>query len=365
MTNIYLEEDEGMIKSPWAWRRLHLWTVMCDLWRNQPTSASEIARRLGASLPTISQLLKHLIEGGVVIRAGQKKVRGGRPRNLLRIDPEVAHVLVVDVNARSVSTALVNASLKIVTKRERKGLTRISDIVESLLKDFEELELNRRKGKLVGISVVLPCASENSGETDPDVLFNFHSAKLGELLERRLKTRVIVVNGVKVYTMGEWLRARHIPWDYFHLHLGRILSGALMLNGHIHEMDENDVAKINRMVYAMEAGNDHGLIRFEEEYEKALCAVEAGEKEGKAHLVNLLAVAVTNITALIGIKHVTLGGPYSKLLELNDMIEIEKRVWETCQEHIATIEKSSSEEEAPFIGGAVKIFKETLLSIAR
>ncbi|RLF38712.1 MAG: hypothetical protein DRN12_08025 [Thermoplasmata archaeon] len=76
--------------------------------------------------------------------------------------------------------------------------------------------------------------------------------------------------------------------------------------------------------------------KSEEEYEKALRAVETGEQEGKIHLVNLLA-AVMNIVALIGIKHVVLGGPYSKLLGLNDMLEMEKRVWETCREHDATI----------------------------
>ena len=352
-----------MIKGPWTWRRLHLWMVMCDLWRNQPTSVSEIARRLETGSPTISQLLKRLMESGLVIRSGQKRVHGGRPRNLLHIDPEVAHALVVNVNAHSVSTALVDASLEIVTKREQKDLTQISDIVESIMKDFEELESSRRRGKLVGISVVLPCVSEGLKETDLGTLLTFHGTKLGELLEKRLQTKVIIVNGVKVYAIGEWLKSRHIPWNYFYLYLGKTLNGVLMLNGHIHGMDEYGTTRIGRMVYTVETESDYGLFCFEEEYERILRAVEVGKKEGKAHLVNLLTAAVANIVALIGIKHVVLGGPYSKLLGLNDMLEMEKRVWETCREHDVSIEKSSSERDAPFIGGAVRLFKEALLSI--
>jgi len=353
-----------VIKSPWIWRRLHLRIVVRDLLRNQPTSVSEIAHRLGAGTPTISQILKRSIERGLVVRTGQKRVRGGRPRNLLRIEPSAAYALVVDVFSQPISIALVNASLEVVMKKHRETENRASGVIESILESFEELASSVERDKLAGVSVILPSVLERPTErATSSTLLAFRGVKLGELLEKKLQTKVMILNDARAYAVGEWLRSHHIPWHYFYLHLGKTLDGALMLNGHVYEGDEGSAGKIGEMVYTADLENDLRITRLSEAYERTLHCIENRKDEGKTRMVNLLSVAVMNAVALMGVKHVVLGGPHNELLELNDLLEIEQRVWENCHKHDVTIEKSSAKDEAPFIGGAMHLFEEVLLPL--
>jgi len=353
-----------MIKSPWIWRRLHLRIVMRDLLRNQPTSISEIAHRLGTSTPTISQIMRRPIECGLIVSTGQKKGRGGRPKNLLRVKPSAVYALVINVSSQFISIALVDASLEVVMKKYREAENHTFDVIESILESFEELTSGVESNKLAGVSVILPSALEYLTERAvSNTLSTLRGVKWRELLEKKLQTKVVILSDVKAYAIGEWLRLRHIPWYYFYLHLGKTLDGVLISNGHVCEVNERPVGKVGGIVYAADLGNDLRITRLSEAYERTLHYIENRKSEGKTRMVYLLSIAVTNVVALMGVKHVILGGPYSELLELNDLLEIEQRVWKNCHKHDVTIEKSSAKDEAPFVGGAMHLFEEVFLPL--
>ena len=63
-------------------------------------SRSTLAARTGLSLPTVAAILQELMAVGLVRSDGRRAVTGGRPAGLVTLDPDVRHVLAVDLSGR-------------------------------------------------------------------------------------------------------------------------------------------------------------------------------------------------------------------------------------------------------------------------
>src|SRR5262245_17740298 len=80
-----------------------------------PLSRLELGQRSGLSSATVSTVVADLIDDGLIVEAGQVDSGGGRPRVLLRVNPEYGYFVGVDVGETGVTVELFDLAMQRVS----------------------------------------------------------------------------------------------------------------------------------------------------------------------------------------------------------------------------------------------------------
>src|SRR5262249_36585913 len=88
-------------------RSVLLWSLYFD----QPRGRNDLSRATGLSPASVSNVTRDLIDEGIVIEAGSVESDGGRPRVLLRINPDHGYVIGVDVGETRVRVELFDLAM--------------------------------------------------------------------------------------------------------------------------------------------------------------------------------------------------------------------------------------------------------------
>ena len=152
----------------------------------------ELGSRTGLSAATVSNVTAALIADGVVIEVGQEESEGGRPRILLRVDPEYRYLIGVDIGEPQVQVELFDLAM------------------QPLAKTTYPLPANGATPEAVTRAVVDGVA---------DVLAR------GEIAPERVLGVGVGVPGIVEYGVQEVVHARTLGWD--RVPLRRMLADGL------------------------------------------------------------------------------------------------------------------------------------------
>jgi predicted NBD/HSP70 family sugar kinase len=86
-----------------------LWSLYFD----QPCSRQDLSEATGLSSASVSNVIRELIHEGIVIEAGSVDSDGGRPRVLLRINPDYGYVVGIDVGETRVRVELFDLTMTV------------------------------------------------------------------------------------------------------------------------------------------------------------------------------------------------------------------------------------------------------------
>ncbi|WP_222853727.1 ROK family transcriptional regulator [Fodinicola acaciae] len=92
-------------------RRHNRSALLTKLFQDGPLSRHELSGPTGLSAATVSNVIGGLIDEGLVVEAGMVDSDGGRPRVLLRVNPEYGHVVGVDVGETGIKVELFDLSM--------------------------------------------------------------------------------------------------------------------------------------------------------------------------------------------------------------------------------------------------------------
>ncbi|HEX3750371.1 MAG TPA: ROK family transcriptional regulator [Streptosporangiaceae bacterium] len=90
-------------------RSVLLWSLYVD----QPCSRQDLSEATGLSSASVSNVIRELIAEGIVVEAGSVDSDGGRPRVLLRINPDYGYVVGVDVGETRVRAELFDLTMTV------------------------------------------------------------------------------------------------------------------------------------------------------------------------------------------------------------------------------------------------------------
>jgi predicted NBD/HSP70 family sugar kinase len=93
-------------------RRHNRSALLSALYLDGPCSRQDLIGSTGLSQGTVSTVVGELIDDGLVVEAGLVDSDGGRPRVLLRVNPEYAHVIGIDVGETRVRTELFDLAMR-------------------------------------------------------------------------------------------------------------------------------------------------------------------------------------------------------------------------------------------------------------
>src|SRR5918999_2394644 len=95
-------------------RSVLLWSLYFD----QPMSRQDLSQATGLSPASVSNVTRELISEGIVVEAGSVDSDGGRPRVLLRFNPDHCYVIGVDVGETRIRVELFDLMMTVRAKAD-------------------------------------------------------------------------------------------------------------------------------------------------------------------------------------------------------------------------------------------------------
>jgi len=143
--------------------------LLWSLYFRQAHSRQELSEATGLSQASVSNVVRELLDEGVVIEAGSVDSDGGRPRVLLEINPEYGYVIGVDIGETRVLVELFDLAM---TERAQAGYRLnpsehdVGVVVEGVLKGLNAVLADGKVGPsaILGVGVGVPGIVEQGPE---------------------------------------------------------------------------------------------------------------------------------------------------------------------------------------------------------
>ena len=199
-----------------------------------------LSKEVGIALPTVSTLVRDLMKRGLICEHGFGESAGGRKPARLKLSPDYAGAIGVELTTRRISSSVVDlvGNIRANQVRPMPDDDSVSSILENLfaligglINQIGELPL---RGIGIGISGLVDRAGRVSREL-PEAE-GWKDVKLAEIIEQRFGLPTTLLNAVHSATLGEW---RFGQWrdgrNMVYLHMGRGISLGLIADGKLYQ----------------------------------------------------------------------------------------------------------------------------------
>lgn len=190
-------------------RRTNRSTVLSRLYLAGPLSRPEISRDTGLSPATVSNVTAELVEEGIVVEAGQVDSDGGRPRALLRVDPDYGYVIGVDVGETRVRVELFDMAMRrraLVDRQLPSARPRPETVVSRVLTGLSDVieEAGVREEKILGAGIGVFGLVEQGPEVAVHAqTVGWRGVPLERLLRVGTRLPLFIDNGAKALGQAE------------------------------------------------------------------------------------------------------------------------------------------------------------------
>jgi len=216
--------------------------VLKGLKSTESHSRAALARQLGLSKITISQIVADLIAEGLIEEAGEGRPRstGGRKPILLTLSSSSRFVMGLDIGLTNTVVAL--AGLKGERLVQFRVPTNAKHDIQSILAQVDDLvgaalaKQSVSKDRIVGVGISIGglIESQNGFITfSPD--FGWQDVPFRSLVESRLNMPVTLDNCTRVMAFGEkWQEKSRDSENIFYINLGYGIGSAIVMHGRIY-----------------------------------------------------------------------------------------------------------------------------------
>jgi predicted NBD/HSP70 family sugar kinase len=214
-----------------------------------PISRAEVARQTGISRPTVSLVLRSLLEDGLVRETAHDAEGPHYGAVYYEADREAAVVLGVDFGSRAVRTALCDLSSGVRAKEEIRSRGSVEERIDALASSVRSLlRTSRLPGDLLENAVVALPAVVHPTElrvSEAD-LPGLGASDLHEQLERALRVPVTLENDVNLAAVAEQRRgvAADVA-DFAFLLVGAGLGAAVVLDRKLHRGHNGNAGELD------------------------------------------------------------------------------------------------------------------------
>lgn len=309
--------------------------VLALLREEGPVSRSDIAGRMGLSLPAVSAIVADFIRDELAKEVGSGRSSGGRKPRLLEFNPAAGLVIGVDLGGSKVAAALADLAGEIKARSSRS--TDVSDaesVYVGLRRTIDDLlrEAEVPSGRLRGIGVGAPGVVDPAGgrvSFAPN-LPRWHGYPLRERLRLDYGVPVFVDNDVNLATLGEkWFGAGRGVRDFIMVSVGTgigagIVAGDRLLRGYNHAAGEVGYMLLGRENLGAYFGG-HGCLENAPDARPGasdvrpdppgaravLDAARRGDRQMRravSEVMTDLGIAVANMVCLLNPQRVIIGG---------------------------------------------------------
>ena len=322
-------------------RALNERTVLDAVRASGPISRAELARQTGISRPTVSLVLRALLEDGLV-RESEHDTEGPHyGARYYEADPEAAVVLGVDFGSRAVRTALCDLNGEVRARVEMRSRGSVEQRIDALASTCRSLLRTSKlpPDLLENAVVAVPAVvSPADGKVSSADLPGLGSSDLREQLGMALRVPVTLENDVKLAAIAEQRNgvAQGVA-DFGFLLVGSGLGAAVVLDWRLHrghsgaagELDAvrngrpDDVdpcaAAVSRLAAEFAATGKKTILEQPFEVQEIFSAARNGDEVAAAVVAETarrIALHVLPLAATLDLPLVVLGGSVGANLEV-------------------------------------------------
>ena len=335
-------------------------------------SRTEIAKANGISGPTILKISGFLLDEGLVVEAGEHSETVGRKPQLLKSNPNRYFAIGALVEGAYVHAGLVNlnAELHSVLKEKTNNDLR-SIMMDQLPRMITRLitDSGLSKDRILGAGIGLPCTYDTENHiisNGPLVLVQGKMAltKMEEELSRKCGLPIIVDNDANMQVYGEYHARKLQDTDLIYISIGTGLGAGIVLDGKLRRGSNYQCGEIGYMVFdekhvadPQQAGWLEQIISIQtlnQKFEK----LEQSNTAFMQFIAEKIAVAITNIVAVIDCNTICLGGVLADMLGEPLVEEVRATI-----RRLSTLEISVEGHSCPdpgIVGSATMIIQQKL-----
>jgi predicted NBD/HSP70 family sugar kinase len=189
-------------------RRENRAAVLWSLYLDQPRSRHELGAATGLSAASVTNVVRELIDEGIVVETGLAESDGGRPRAMLGMNPEYGFVIGVDVGETRTRVELFDLTMTERAKAEyplgREVEHDVDVVVEQIVTGVNAViaDSGVDLDAILGVGIGVPGIIEQGPEAlVHSQTYGWVAVPLERLLRARISLPLLFDNGAK--TMGQ------------------------------------------------------------------------------------------------------------------------------------------------------------------
>lgn len=218
-------------------------------------SRVEIAQRTGLTAQTVSNIVKRLLDMGLVEEGGRTKSNGGRRRVTLRINPQARYAVGVQVDGDETRFVIIDLSGRVVVRsrhptRAHRGPFPIIDQIGEAVADLVG-EANVAPYKILGLGLACPGPLDHRRGIvfDPPNLPGWHEVPLAEALTSKTRYPVIVDNDATAAAIGErWASGARGTRNFAFVYMGVGVGAGVFMEDHIYRGSTTNAGEFGHVI---------------------------------------------------------------------------------------------------------------------
>lgn len=258
--------------SPKMVKLLNRELIINELRQNPNQSRADLAKKTNLSKPTVSEIVKELIEEGLVFETGFGPSSGGKRPILLKYNARSNYVLGVLIENDTIFIALGDMNGEIVRLDKKifeppvHGRTITEMIVDGVVTLCKEENIG--KGFILGMTVgVSGIPGENEAIISTSPTIQWEDFNMKKALSDALHIDVIIENDVNLMTIGEFYKGKGKGvTNFIYLFIGDGIGSGLFLNGQFYKGAHSASGEIGFMMIGDEKMAKPNLGVFEANY---------------------------------------------------------------------------------------------------
>ena len=359
--------------------------VLRTIEKNGSISRADVGKIVGLTPPTVSAIVKDLVERDIVQEIGKGDSSGGKKPILLKINSKIAYMIAVDLGGENgIRVALMDLSYNIVNEKfgpkiEALNSQKLKNALSVILKDFIK-EINISKEKILGICIGIPGIIDTKLKKVTVAPRLNWEISLEDLTLKEIGIPITLENDVNLMALGEKTKGIAQKIKNFVFVGERTGIGAgIIINRKIYKGANNAAGEVGYLLidpeYAPKSSRDYGCLEKLASYK--IIVEKAKKKLGKTveamdvfkmaaegnsialgiikEALKFLAYGIGNISCVFNPELVIIGGKIS-ILPSRFLEEMKTNIGEIIP-FVPKIEFSKLGEDGVLIGAAVKVLE--------
>lgn len=318
-------KNKSVPATPNLLRLLNRQTILRLLEKSATTSRTELRDQSGLSLPTVSSVVKELLEEGWLQEAGGGISQGGKPPQLFKLDPDARYIGAIQMNHDKIRMRISNLTGKVYLSEDFTTCHIPAKDLCALVSARMKAMMGTLKGvseKMLGIGIAVPGVVDEKGSVSDAPEFGWENEPIKDYFALFFNDYpVMVENDVRLAVMGEAWRRQSLSETMVYVHLSHGIGAALLIEGKLYRGAHFAAGEIGHFIVdpktilkTREGGFEMGY--FESHFGIGqLLENRENLRENEDRLIRFLSYGFVNIIALIDPETIAIGGEMPALID--------------------------------------------------
>lgn len=231
--------------------------VILDAVRRAPNGVSrvEVAESTGLSAQTVTNIVRRLIQEGLVVEAGTRGSGVGKPRTILRLEPRGRMAVGVHLDPSVITIVLLDLAGSVISHRTlqttstAKASRTVARIVRGVKSLVGESGIDPERVMGVGIAAPGPIDMGSGVVLDPPLLTGWHDVPIRDELAEALDLPVILEKDVTAAAIAElWLDTAGERNDMIFFYCGTGIGVSMVSRGEVIRGFSNNAGDVGSVV---------------------------------------------------------------------------------------------------------------------